>query len=303
MPVKKEMAGLDLEGKDDALHALIEDENCITLRKRRSVAEILKSRDLAVEGLNAMPEHVGTLLRGSGASDYKMDEYSDLDFHIICTHLPVAESREQLHRQLGNQGYDNKDMCEWSNINGLPVTFCFVPERNQLAALDLLEQEGLENALMDFSDSTKLNKYTIPGYGWSHGKILSDPSGRLASFRDRALKFPEAYRVRTMSQWSSVWSRHSQIFLESFEDDAVTASMSLHLCIQAAVKVLLAKHRIYCDPVAFKWVTLELKHLPPEVGAKLKEPLGHLPAKPGIPLAKRFEQISEVWKLSGLRMD
>ena len=264
----------------------------------RDVVGLQKCLRLMTRLLCNIPVHVGTLLVGSFARSYTRDQFSDIDLVCICSEVPDKKMRDGLLRMLNVSSSYRFGAYEHIALQKADVQLIFVNQANQERANYKLRNEGKECIIIDFSRQERTKRYTVCGYGWYAGRILSDTHGTLASLREDAKRYPDVLRREIVLRWSSVWDRYSLEFEKAqFRNDRLTALTSLHYCIEAALRVLLACHRIYCNPVEPKWVMHNIENLAESRKRGLRKVLQYIPSDVSAPLNVRFKKIKTLWKM------
>jgi hypothetical protein len=222
--------------------------------------------DRVVSELREMPVFLGALLVGSFASDHKRDRFSDIDLHCFCTELPDLQMRDDLAERLNPPNGSDTFACFHSlGMPAMGVHMCYVAREAQEAYFRQLHAEGRERPFINFSNKA----FATSGYYWSTGKILDDPDGTLASFRQRASDYPSELQQAVLRQWMPIWQQHKDTFQEAVDRDRLASLTSLSICTEAAVRILLAQNRIYCNPLEPKWIPQEVANLSEETRALL----------------------------------
>ena len=256
--------------------------------------------DALVRNLSALSVHVGILLTGSYAVDYKRDQLSDIDLFCYCTEVPDDATRDQLLQNLGARQNWRCGGFEYIDMVGAGVHLIFIPIENQHRAFRELYDAGIEIGEVDFSDPKRSASFAASAYRWISGRILTDTEGTLAAFQQRVHSYPDPLQERVFLAWGPVWDRYQARCREALAgQDHLAARSALHRCTEAALRVLLARNQIYVNPVDDpKWLVLEIANLPEHSRQAVEPALQYLPHSVGEPMVRRFDMICKLWKLA-----
>ncbi len=292
---------LDVQG----VQVLVRLKQCpdwITETTHNDLFPLQEVLDRVVAALIRLPGYVGILLDGSFASTYKRDGFSDLDLHVICTEVPDDSARDTLLEALGVPQSFRFGVCEYFRVDAVGVEVRFVSMPNQENALRKLREEGREPAMMNYADERWQLGHAVSAYEWATGQILSDPTGALLAFRQQANSFPPALETAIRQASTSTWNRYSSAYQEADRrQDRVSALTALHACAEAALRLLLASHGVYSNPLFAKWMPHEIANLPAGKKREMGALLEHMPSGIPGPMPERFHRLALLW--SGLERD
>lgn len=247
-----------------------------------------------------LPVHIGLLLTGSLAVDFKRDQFSDIDLFCFCSAIPDDTVRDRFLESVGARKNWRCGVFEYIDMPGAGVHLLFIPIENQHWAFRELYEAGIEVGEVDFSDENRSASFAASAYRWASGCILSDTEGALAGFQERARQYPAQLQERVYQSWVPVWDEHYPIALKALaQRDHLVGLTALHRCIEAALRVLLARHQVYANPCDDpKWLVLEIANLPASQRKAIEPALKYIPANIGDSLERRLDMIGELWKLA-----
>lgn len=247
-----------------------------------------------------LPGHIGLLLTGSLAVDFKRDQFSDIDLFCFCSAIPDDTVRDRFLKSVGARKNWRCGVFEYIDMPGAGVHLLFIPIGNQHRAFRELYEAGIEVGEVDFSDERRSASFAASAYRWASGSILSDTEGALSGFQERVRQYPALLQEKVYQTWVPVWDKHHPIVLKALaQRDNLVGLTALHRCVEAALRVLLARHQIYSNPCDDpKWLALEIANLPEGQRKAIEPALKYIPANIGHPLERRLDMIGELWKLA-----
>lgn len=283
----------------DLLRTLQKDRSRLSPWPVEGVTRTESVLDSLAQHLVSLPVHIGVLLTGSFAVDYKRDQFSDIDIFCFCSEIPDDPMRDELLKSVDARKNWRCGVFEYIDIPGGGVHLIFIPIENQRRAFHNLYEKGIEVGEVDFSDQNKSASFAASAYRWMAGRILSDSDGTLAEFQERVRHYPAPLQERVCQTWLPIWDEYYLVAQKALaQRDRLVALTALHRCTEAAFRVLLGRHQIYTNPCDDpKWLALEIANLP-EVQRKAIEPAQRfIPANVGESLERRLDMIGELWKL------
>ena len=279
----------------DALTRLHSEPDCVsTDRLENDISHIQEVLDLSMEQLRQMPVHVGVVLTGSFASEYRRDQFSDLDLHCICTAVPDNGLRDALIHGMGVRSSCRFGICEYFTCQNVGVEIRFVTERSQREALRRLYEEGRDVPFVDFSHAEQHTEVAVSAHEWATGRILSDSDGTLAAFSEKAETVPAALLRTLHDRWDPIWHTCSAAYLEARKQaDALSELTNLHHCTIAASRLLMAHRGLHASAYYLTQIPQLVRHKPEPFRALVGSDLDFLlqPDREG-----RMQCLTDLWQ-------
>jgi predicted small integral membrane protein len=254
------------------------------------LATLRSALDRVVASLTQLPSHVGVLVTGSCAASYRMDEYSDIDLHCLCTIMPTDQERDQMLERIRPRDSSRMDSFEWLGLKGTDVHLLFNTVEEQKALFQRVFEEGDQGPASDWQN----DGYALSPYGWAFGRIASDPKNVLREFTAQANAFPPRLRDTVVTEWSAVWRDYAARVDDSLtRDDLISAFTALVNCNEAVFRVALAVHGVHCTPGVPKWLPVEFRQVAEPTLSAIEADIGDL-GNPGT-LREQFDQACQGW--------
>lgn len=246
-----------------------------------------------VQSVAPLPNCLGLLLVGSFASEYKWDEFGDLDICCLCSEKPDTTMHGSIVDSIAPDNHSPFGVHLYIDLGKTSIHLEFATQSAQDRYFTQLRENGTELPFIQVSS----DEYAISAYSWSIGRILTDPHGVMSTYKESIKELPVAMKRVLTDRWISTWRHGSAAFPHAQEQrDRLSSLTTLNSCWEAAIRMLMIRHEIYSNPHSSKWIPMELANLPEQKERAMTDLLRLLQIDVMAPLEKRFEYAATLWE-------